>query len=319
MQIFAQKTSIQKADDELAKLKQRAERLAEKRAAADSELSAATAARQLLLVEGDLNDAKSAAALAARVHLAETGLSAINDAINVLAAQIAEAERQVAIEREQEARKAAADAISRETDAVAKLLTPWLEQTQKLAAAFETLANVDWDAGAIAKYLAGCRAEISIAAPLTVGALQHIATAIRDGLAKIPNRSAPPPMPKEPAREPMKKIFPLKAIRWRDKETGLERTHPSMLLIDLPESLAKHAIAIGAAVPLGHELEKKARGIRKDSFSPDPAKCVALDDVPDAAPKASGANAQPSQKHSLFEPVDRGKPYMVKIPREVAQ
>jgi hypothetical protein len=315
MQIFAKKPTSQKADEQIVALKQRAERLAEKRTGADSELSAATTARLSFMLEGNINDAKASSALQSRVDTARSSLAGIDEAIDALNAQIAEAERQAALERDREERNDAANEISREADVIEKLLSPWLEQTQKLATSFETLATVDWDAGAIAKYLSVCAMEISIAAPMTVGQLRHTAVGITDGNVRIPNRNEPPPMPVQPTREPMRKVMPTKPIKWTDPDTLQKRTWHSQVTVDLPESIAARAIALGAAVPVGHDLEKKARGIRKDMLPPDPSRCVDLDKVPVSK---TGADAPAAISHSAFEPVDRGKPYVVKIPRQVA-
>jgi len=177
---------MQKIETELAALQARAKLLDAKRAAAQAALDAATAARQEMLLAGDLDDAKLAARLQAAVDTAASALAGFDTAITALAASIAEAEAKLAAERLAADRKAASEALATQTDAIERKLVPWLAATRDLAAAASAVGGVHFEADQIGAYLRNAAGEIEAAIAVSVNNLRASVTAIRDGHHPIP-------------------------------------------------------------------------------------------------------------------------------------
>src|SRR5579883_1785876 len=127
MAIFKKKSKTQNLEPELATLRQRVQALETKRQAAEAELTAATEARQLNLIEGSLDDTKTAHMLQDRVNIAASAIVGFEDAISVVQVQIAEIERKLDAERTQAARTAAADTLARDLDSIEKALPLYLD------------------------------------------------------------------------------------------------------------------------------------------------------------------------------------------------
>jgi hypothetical protein len=85
---------------------------------------------------------------------------------------------------------------------------------------------------------------------------------------------------------------------------------------DAPIAIARKALACGAAVPMSDPRRRELRGTWPGH--PDPARCESLDDA------AATSDEPPSNiapvRHSAFDPqpFDRGAPFTMKVPREVA-
>ena len=138
-----------KLQNNLVDLRQRAERLAAKRTAAQAEFDAAQAARQKFMLQGDLDDESSAAKLQARVDSAASALQGFSDAVTALSAQVVDAERTLAEEQQRVARKTASEKLAREIAVIETKLAPWLAGGRELAAPLESLGALRFEAGAI--------------------------------------------------------------------------------------------------------------------------------------------------------------------------
>ena len=268
---------MQKLETVLATLRERSGRLASKQDTARDTLAAAMSARELWMIEGDLDDAKRAANLQSAVEAAQNVLAGINGAMVTLAKQIDDAAVELASEKAGIARQAAADVLAQELAAVEKQLQPWLTATRELAAGFDRLGNARLEARSISNYLSNAAGEIEIAATLTMQDLNRVVKAIADGAEPIPSKPAvPTPAATLPAPAATKRVF-----------------------------ATKNALNLGAAVPMEHRTRKKMHGQRPISH-PSPANCLPLtDDAEVADGQDSGVHELPSHR-SAFTPLDRG-------------
>src|ERR1700726_1143489 len=106
------KSQMDKLESVIALLMKRGDQLAAKRITAQKALDKAVKARQETLLSGDLDDQRALDKLQAAVDTAASALSGIDDVMGVLAQQKAEAEGQLAAERERIERAAAGDKLN---------------------------------------------------------------------------------------------------------------------------------------------------------------------------------------------------------------
>jgi hypothetical protein len=303
--MFIKKSPMQKLETVLATLRERSGRLASKQDTARDTLAAAMSARELWMIEGDLDDAKRAANLQSAVEAAQNVLAGINGAMVTLAKQIDDAAVELASEKAGIARQAAADVLAQELAAVEKQLQPWLTATRELAAGFDRLGNARLEARSISNYLSNAAGEIEIAATLTMQDLNRVVKAIADGAEPIPSKPAvPTPAATLPAPAATKRVFATKNLKWTNGGDGVH-VAPAWFDVDLPPAAADRALNLGAAVPMEHPTRKKMHGQRPISH-PSPANCLPLtDDAEVADGQDSGVHELPSHR-SAFTPLDRG-------------
>jgi hypothetical protein len=295
-------TIMSKITASLGSLKDRSARLAAQRGAAKTALDKAKAAVQAHLLEGD-DDAKTLAVLQAKVNDAFSLLESLDAAITEQARRVADAERQLADEATQAARKAASEALARDVDAIEAQLAPWLASTRTLAAALAKFETFRFESGSISKYLANASNEVEIALSVTVPDLKGGVTAVRDGREQAPS---PAPILKVVAQKPppTETVFFLRHAKYTD-EKGMVRCLGKMRDHTLPPPLAQRALKSGAAIPLTDPRVRTLKG-NWGMIVPGPDQCEALDGTPDSrvAPVL----------HSAFEVVDRGAPITGTLP-----
>jgi hypothetical protein len=306
---------MKRLEQAAADLRQRAERLAAKRTAAQAELDRAVSARQSYAIEGDLDDGAAAdramARLQSDVDVATSTLAGFDSAYTTITAQLAEAERVLLDEQQSVERKAAADALAQDIAAIEAQVGPWLEATRGLAADLEKLAVVRFDAGAVARFLTNAAGESEIALAVCVPDLRGAVDAIAAGRQEIPRQPAPPaPVIALPPPETMR-VFILKNVRWIDA-SGAKQISRRFVDADLTPSAARAALSRGSACKMDdpRRLQLFGRQGTAHARMPTDAECEDLD-----APARS--TAEPIL-HSAFERVDRGSPVVGRIPREKA-
>jgi hypothetical protein len=222
-------------------------------------------------------------------------LAGFNEAIEVLASQVAEAERVLGEEQKRIEHAAAGEKLAREIDVIEAKLTPWLAATRELAAAMEALGTLRFEAGAIGRYCANAAGEVEIAATVVVADLRHAVTAIREGREPIPQ---PPPSAAPvivtPSKPETKTVFLMRNAKFHDAAGKLQLLR-KFRDAELPLAFAVKAIASGAAVELGDPRRKEL--LNSASGHAEEAWCESLDD--------GDTNREPI-KHSAFTIVDRG-------------
>ena len=124
---------MQQHETTIASLTKRGEQLAAKRVTAQDVLDEAMKTRQQALLSGDLDDQRALDKMQAAVVAATSDQASIDDALAILAQHKAEAEVQLAAERERIERDAAADKLDKQVAAIEAALPGYLEQSRTLA------------------------------------------------------------------------------------------------------------------------------------------------------------------------------------------
>ncbi|MGD0332450.1 MAG: hypothetical protein ABSA90_04245 [Xanthobacteraceae bacterium] len=309
MQLFGKKPPLDEIEAEIAAIKRRRDRVAAKVEAAQTELDAATAAHLKLHTEADADDLKAEAAAQRRVEAAHSTHKGLSAALAKLETQFAEAERRVAAEREAIARRASADEIERQAKAAEDVIEPAISAFKKLAKIYGKLGDVSFDCASIGRYAEAAASEIELAAAFTLRDVHGLAAGIASGNRPIPQRQTEQQAPRKVAPAPVKeRVFAMRPIAWKNGDGSLHKQAP-YFDVDLPPALARRALDLGAAIPLADPRRKKLHGTRS-KYEPDLVNCVRLDGDVEAASSEEAPPAAPL--HSAFEPLDRGKPYLVK-------
>jgi hypothetical protein len=316
MKIFG-RHPMKKLEQTAADLRVRAERLAAKRTAAQAELDRAIAARQSYAIEGDLEDGAAAdraiSKLQSGVDAAASTLAGFDSAITTITAQVAEAERALLDERQSVARTAASEKLAREIAVIEAQVGPWLYSTRSLAANLQKLSIVRFDPGALGNFVLNAANEAELAFAVTIGDLHGAVAAIAEGREPIPAEPVMiEPAPAMPAPPPTVRLFLMRDVCWTEEDhVRIGRRYSDC---DLPAERARRALKSGAAVPMEDPKRKALRGQIGASQAPripTASECESLD-----PPVPSGV-VEPTL-HSAFEPLDRGKPYIVRAPKEKA-
>jgi hypothetical protein len=282
MSLFERKQPVQRLESELARLRDRAKLLDSKRAAAQADFDRATASRERFLLEGDLDDAKTAAKVQAAVETAVSALAGFDDSIRKQAALIAESEAKLAAERDIAERKAAAETLTAQILLVDETLPAWLQVSRNLAAGFEAMAHWRPECAQMAAFVRNAASEIENCVAITGDDLHPSVAAVRDGRMPIPRAPAAAEQPK-PAPKPAPTtmlVFLTQHVAWYDDKGERHRataTHDT----HLPLHLVAKARQIGAAHDIGSPERKKYHGT-KTSAPPEWHWCKWLNDDPKA-------------------------------------
>jgi hypothetical protein len=198
MKLPFQRTMTQKIESKIAALVRRSAQLDAQRSAAQAALEKATQARQDALLGADDIDEQKLAKLQRAVSDAASLLQGIDDAIGILLKETAEAEAQLATERDRVARDAAAGKLTGQVSAIEMALRPWLEKSRVLA---DALAELHWhfECGQMTAYVQNCMAEVETALNIHAAELNAMPAAIRDGSMPIPMPKPTPIAPLPPA------------------------------------------------------------------------------------------------------------------------
>jgi hypothetical protein len=174
-------------------------------------LEKATKARQDALLGADDLDDQKLAKLQRAIGDAASLLQGIDDAIGILMKETAEAEAQLAAERDRVARDAAAGKLAEQVSTIEMALRPWLEKSRVLA---DALTELHWhfECGQMTAYVQNCMAEVETALNFHAAELNAMPKAIRDGSMPIPAPKPTPIAPTPPAvtQEPPFNYHPLK-------------------------------------------------------------------------------------------------------------
>jgi hypothetical protein len=117
---------MQKIETNIVALAKRGEQLAAKRIAAQAALDEAIKARQQALLAGDLDDQRALSKVQGGVDSVTSALAGIDDALAVLAQQKAEAENQLAVERERTERAKVSEEIIAAVSVIEAQIEPML-------------------------------------------------------------------------------------------------------------------------------------------------------------------------------------------------
>jgi hypothetical protein len=316
MQIFSKKTALQALGAEHGKLTIRRDQLAKKTEEARLELQRAEDGQIKLLTQLEADDPKAETAAQRRVESATSTLKGLEAALAKIEEQTCDAQRRVDQERQSIERNSAADEIERRVSAFENTVEPALTAMRAFSKAAAELEHVNFETGAISQYAHVAASELEIASSLAIVEVRSMAASVRAGQGRIP-RQAPPPAPPPPAPV-VERVWTREPIAWtRDGKTEIRDLNE---WVDLAPGLARMAIDIGAAVPLGHSKagEQVASWRRWHGYgAPELAKCRRLDDAAESA--ATGEQPRPQEPRIVhsgldpnFEIVDRGPGYTLK-------
>jgi hypothetical protein len=300
-------------EPELAALRQRAEALDAKRQEAEAELTAATEARQRHLIEGDIDDAKTAQALQDRVNAAASQVVGLEDALAAVGAQIAEIEQKLGAAAAQAERHAAAEKLARDLDVIQKALPLYLDAARRLTDAIEAVGFWHYEIGEVGVFLRSSKPQIETQATFGLQELRAMVEQIKTGVAPIPpaKPAEPEPVVVEPAPE-TRRLFCLQSVKWRN-EKGKLQVADQYTDVDLPQHLVGRALRKGACVSIDDERRKQNLGAHGGRH-PNPDYAVDLDAIGDnSGAHFAGPENDPVLRAANFQQVDRGEPRLISI------
>jgi hypothetical protein len=299
---------MEKLEIILAALRKRAALLADKKVAAQTALDAAVAARQAMLIDGDLGDDKLAAKLQSSVDTAQSSVLGIIDAITALQFQLSDAEAQLATEQDLGKREAASEEIAKNVAEVERLIGPWLAASRQIAAAFARVDHVV-EAGQIGGFISGCAGEAEVAAEIVLVELRDLPKLVAAGDRPMPHHRPEAVLPVAVVRPALTQLFSLHAIQWTD-EHGMLRRLGKWHDVELPQEAAERALRLGFCAPMSDPRRKNLVG--QGHGHPDPHWCKDLDNEP--TPDADVHQPEAIQ-HSAFEKPVIGEARILKIAR----
>jgi predicted nucleic acid-binding Zn-ribbon protein len=194
MKNFFRKTPMQPLETAIASLTKRGEQLAAKRVTAQDALDEAIKTRQQALLSGDIDDQRTLDKVQAAVVAATSDLAGIDDALAILAQHKAEAESQLAAERQRIERAAAADKLDKRVAAIEAALPGYLEQSRALADTLSKIGHWHFESRQIAGFLENTMGQIEVAANFALGELKALPEAIRQDRLAIPRELVPTPV-----------------------------------------------------------------------------------------------------------------------------
>ncbi|WP_369720341.1 hypothetical protein AB8Z38_24610 [Bradyrhizobium sp. LLZ17] len=304
---------MQNLETTIASLMKRDEQLAAKRAVAQDTLDKAISARQQELLAGDLDDQHALDKLQGAVDTAASTLAGIDDALAALAEQKAEAERQLAAERERGARAAAADKLHKQVAAIEAALPGYLEQSRVLADALSEIGHWHFESGQMASFVQNTMGQVEMAANFSFAELKAMPDAVREGRQAIPGEPAPMPVAVAEPEPPIMTVFMMRTAKYRDSD-GRSRGAGQWQDVTMPMATAQLALDKGIAVPLTDRRRAELRGTRGGDFNFQAPDVIDLDTVEE--PK-NAPHIGPVLLAANFTPLPTAEPrtILIDVPR----
>ncbi|MGY8639193.1 hypothetical protein RAD15_42720 [Bradyrhizobium sp. 14AA] len=295
------KAPMQQFEITIASLTKRGEQLAAKRIIAKSALDTATVTRQQALLSGDLEDQRALDKVQAAVDAATSALAGIDDALAALIRQKAEAERQLAAERERIMRAAAAEKLAKQVAAIEAVLPGYLEHSRLLSNALSEIAHSHVESSQIAGYVQNTSGQIEVASNFALAELKTMPDAIRHGRLPIPGEPIPLRAEVATETEPTMTVFMLRSAHHRDGD-GRKRFAGQWEDATMLVATAQRALDRAIAVPLTDPRRAHLRGMRGGDFDPKAADVIDLDAVNDPVRATTG---DPALNEANFKVIDR--------------
>lgn len=300
---------MQQLETAIASLTKRGEQLTAMRAAVQNTLDKATTARQQALLAGDLDDQRALDKLQDPVDTAASTLAGIDDALGALAQQKAEAERQLAAERERGARAAAADKLHKEVAAIEAALPSYLTQSRVLADALSKIGHWHFESSQMVNFVQNTMGQMEIAANFALAELKALPGAIREGRQGIPGEPPPKPLPVAEREPPTMSVFMLRSAHYRDHD-GRKRFAGQWEDAIMPVTTAQRAMRMGVAVPVTDPRRARLRGTRGGDFDPRAGDVIDLEAIEE--PKMV-SQADPVLRAANFTPLPTPEPRTILI------
>jgi hypothetical protein len=282
--------------------KANAERLAAKLANAVAAVTVTKSNTQRAALEGDDGalDLAERAEMASLHHLSV--MRTANEAADKLLALLESQLATVADERLRSTTSAATLALA---DELIEAGRGYDASTALLSEVCTRALAVTMEANGLVVFTQSSMIEVKVACDVVAGEIRQYGRGVLNGLAKAEMpKPAPPPAKLAPAaKEALTRVFATRAVRWRDAD-GAERCSGKFLDIDVSAAQANRALASGAALPISDPARKANLGSWPGHVSIN--NCYDLD-------KDQAAPQHDPIVHSAFQPIDRGKPFTLKI------
>jgi hypothetical protein len=234
------------------------------------------------------------------VNAAASQVVGLEDALAAVNAQVSEIERKIEIERTAAERVVAADALSRNLDAIEAALPDYLATARRLAETVEVVGHFHFESAQMAALTRNTQAQIEIAGAFALQELRGIVEQIKTGAAPIPpkpEQPAPVAAP-EPAPE-IRRMFTMRVVRWVDAQ-GVQRVADQYTDVDLTPSAATRRLRCAAVVPPDDPRCNGLRGLHGGRH-PNPKNALDLDDEAACRP-AHGSPVTASDPAASIEP-----------------
>jgi hypothetical protein len=307
---------MQKIGSLVASLAKRGDQLAAMRGTAHEALDKAIKARQEALLSGDLGDQRALDKLQTMVDSAKSALEGIDDAVAVLVREKAEAERQLAAERDRTERTKVSDEINAAVTAIEARIESTLSAMREIATALAALDHLSFEMGQLGGYLSGAAGEAEIAFAFVVPQVRRLVDAVKSGSVAIPRGSkgaGPVPMPEPP---PTMTVFMLRSAKYRDHD-GRKQFGGQWEDAIMPVATAQRALNKGIAVPVTDPCRARLRGARGGDFSPNAPDVVDLDAVeePKSVPHVEPDPVLREANFTVLDRSDQTRTLMIEVPR----
>jgi hypothetical protein len=255
--------------------------------------------------DGTLDAAEAAEAASLRRHGTIAGARAKAEEV------LAVLEGQVAAALDAKVRAATAAAIEAIADEIEKSGDSFAIGAAALAEAAKHAALVTPDAAGLSNFASNVMAELPPAIRMTAQMLRSQAAAVLTGAAPAamptPEAVVKPVVLVQPLT---RRLFATRPVKWTDA-AGQLRISPQFADVDLPIACADRAIVAKACVAMTDPARNKQTHNTWPGH-PSPDHCFSLDE-PDGTAKADDAPKPLAEPVVVFQPVDRGKPFTLKI------
>ncbi|MBR0867489.1 hypothetical protein [Bradyrhizobium diazoefficiens] len=307
------KTPIQQLETTIASLTKRGEQLSAERIMAQDALGNSVKARQHALLSGDLDDHHALDKLQAAVVAATSDLAGIDDALAVLVQHKAEAEHQIAAERERIKRAASADKLAKEVAAIEAALPSYLARSREFVDALSKIGHWHFESGQIAGFIQNTMGQVEVAANFAFAELKAMPIAIREGRQAMPGEPTPEAIAAATESPPALTVFMMRSAHYRNHE-GSKRFAGQWTDATMPAATAQRAMDKGIAVPLTDHRRARLRGTRGGDFNPRAPDIVDLDAVEE--PK-NLPHFDPMLRSANFTPLPTAEPrtILIDVPR----
>jgi hypothetical protein len=316
MKVFRKATTVQKLEHHIVQLAKQAERLANRRVAAQQALDNAVKVRQQALMAGDDIEDARLAKLQAAVSDASSLLQGIDDALAMLAQQKAESEAALVKERDRAERVKVSEEINAAVNSIETRIEPMLSGMRELGKALTAIDHLSFEVGQLGQYLSGVSGEAEVALAFVVPDARRLADAVKGGNAAIPRRPKAPPVPVPEPVAPTMTVFMLRSANYRD-ETGRTRFAGQYEDAMMPVPTAQRALRHGVAVSVADPRRAQLRGARGGDFNPLAPDVVDLDAIeePKGVPYVG---SDPALAEAHFTEIDRSgeaRTIQIAVPR----
>jgi hypothetical protein len=258
-------------------------------------------------------DAKELNSAEANLDAANKRMIKAGETLSEVATEIAAIEQQLAALADEKLRAETAAEIERRADKLEVAGKQIDVAFQQLVSACRDADQVVLDGAGLTKFAENAATEIQPTVAMVARELRGRAAATLAGNAPAALRTAPLALVPQPQPETPKleRFFTLWAVKFVDA-SGVLRRAPQFVIVELSPAQAERGLASGDVCRIDDPRVAKHRNARTGSQQlPRPEHCHSLDGVSDIA-------YEPPQQQPVFEKVDRGPGFTMRVPSQPA-